>query len=52
MTELTEKKQVKLRLFDKPIKGISIGIISGVFWLGSTVLILLLFGVMKFDGLN
>lgn len=49
---LTEKKQVKLKLFNKPIKGITIGIFSGIFWLGCTVLILFFVGVMKIDGKN
>lgn len=49
---LTEKKQIKLKLFNKPIKGITIGIVSGIFWLGCTVLILFFVGVMKIDGKN
>lgn len=49
---LLEKKQVKLRLFYKPAKGIAVGIIGGAFWLGCTIFILLLIGVMNFDGIN
>lgn len=49
---LIEKRQVALKLFNKPIKGIMIGILGGVFWLGGTVLLLMLFGIMEFDGSN
>lgn len=49
---LIEKKQIKLHLMDNPAKGLSVGIIGGVTWLGCSVLILFLAGVMKFDGSN
>ena len=49
---LLEKKQIKLCLWSNPVKGLSVGIIGGVAWLGCSVLILLLFGVLNFDGSN
>lgn len=49
---LIEKKQIKLHLLGNPAKGLSVGIIGGVAWLGCSVLILLLLVVLKFDGSN
>ena len=47
-----EKKQINLCLLGNPAKGLSIGSIGGVAWLGCSVLILFLFSVIKFDGSN
>lgn len=47
-----EKKQVRLNLFRNPVLGFRVGIIGGIFWLGCIVIILLLLGVIKFDGSN
>ncbi len=49
---LIEKKQIKLHFWGNLTKGLSVGIIGGVAWLGCSVLILLLFAVLKFDGSN
>lgn len=49
---LIEKKQVKLNLIKNPVTGLCVGFISGVLWLGCTVVIFLLLGVMKFEGYN
>lgn len=49
---LIEKKQIELHLLGNPSKGLSVGIIGGIAWLGCSVLIFLSSGVMKFDGSN
>ena len=49
---LIEKKKIKLHLWDNPSKGLIVGIIGGVAWLGCSVIILLLFSVLKIDGSN
>ncbi len=49
---LIEKKQIKLHFLVNPSKGLTVGIIGGVAWLGCSVIILLLFSVLKIDGSN
>lgn len=49
---LIEKKQVKLNIFNNPLKGLLVGTIGGAMWLGCTVIILLVMGVMEFNGSN
>lgn len=49
---LIEKRRIKLKLWANPTKGLSVGIIGGVAWPGCSVVILCLFGVIKFDGSN
>ena len=49
---LIEKKQIKLHFLVNPSKGLTVGIIGGVAWLGCSVIILLLFSVLKIDGIN
>lgn len=49
---MIEKKQVRLNLFENPAIGLRVGIIGGIFWLGCTIIILYLIGVIKFNGSN
>lgn len=49
---LIEKKTVKLHLFDNPLKGIIVGGVTGIVWLGIPVLIMLVAGIIRFEGKN
>lgn len=49
---MIEKKQVKLDLFGNPTMGLRVGVIGGIFWLGCTIIILYLIGVIRFNGSN
>lgn len=49
---LIEKKTIKLQLFNNPVKGTMIGIITGILWLGFPVVIMKLMGVIDFSGKN
>lgn len=46
------KETGKIKSFRNPVRGFRVGIIGGIFWLGCIVIILLLLGVIKFDGSN
>ena len=37
---LAEKKNVKLHLFDNPVKGMVLGVIAGIVWLAIPVLVM------------
>ena len=49
---LIEKKQVKLNFMQNPVRGLGAGIIGGILWLGCTMVILVLFDVINFEGYN
>lgn len=49
---LIEKKTVKLHLFDNPLKGIIVGCVTGIVWLGIPVLIMFVTGIIRFEGKN
>ncbi len=49
---LIEKKTIKLQLFNNPVKGTMIGIITGILWLGFPVVIMKLMGVIDFSRKN
>lgn len=44
---LFEKKKVKLHIVSSPIKNSAIGIITGIIWIGTVTIILILLGIMK-----
>lgn len=49
---LIEKKNIKLHLFDNPVKGIALGAIIGIVWLAFPVLIMYIAKIIDFDGTN
>ena len=49
---LIEKKDISLHIFGRPVYSILIGIITGTLWLGLSVLILSLLGVIKIVSSN
>ena len=49
---LTEKKNVKLHLFDNPVKGMVLGVIAGIVWLAIPVLIMYAAKIIHVDGTN
>ena len=49
---LAEKKNIKLHLFDNPVKGMALGVITGIVWLVIPVLILYAAKIIHFDGMN
>ncbi len=49
---LVEKKKISLHIFDRPLYSILIGIITGALWLGLSVGILALMGVIRIEGGN
>lgn len=49
---LIEKKTVKLHLFDNPLKGIIVGGVTGIVWLGIPVLMMLVTGIIRFERKN
>lgn len=49
---LIEKKNVKLHLFDNPVKGMALGVITGIVWLAIPVLIMYIAKIIHFDGTN
>ena len=49
---IAEKKAIKLHLFDNPVKGVLIGIITGILWLGIPIVIMKLMKVIEFSGKN
>lgn len=49
---LIEKRNVRLHLFDKPVKGAALGIITGTVWLAIPVLVMYIAKIIHFDGVN
>ena len=49
---IVEKKTIKLHIFDNPVKGVLVGIITGILWLGFPEVIMKLVKVIGFDGKN
>lgn len=49
---LIERRTIKLHLFDNPFKGVAVGIVAGIAWLGITVAILFLADIIEVDGTN
>ncbi len=49
---LIEKKNIRLYLFDKPVKGVVLGVIMGVVWLAVPVLVMYMAGIIHFGGTN
>ena len=49
---IVEKKTVMLQLFNNPLKGIILGGVTGIVWLGISVLIMLATGIIRFEGKN
>ena len=49
---LIEKKHVRLYLFDKPVKGAALGVITGIVWLAIPVLVMCIVKIIHFDGVN
>ncbi len=49
---LAEKKNVKLHLFDNPVKGMVLGVITGIVWLAIPVLVMYVAKIIHFDGTN
>lgn len=49
---LIEKKNVKLHLFDNPVKGMASGVIAGIAWLAIPVLVMYIAKIIHFDGTN
>lgn len=49
---LIEKKNVKLHLFDNPVKGAALGLITGIVWLIIPVLVMYIAKIIHFAGTN
>lgn len=49
---MIEKKSVKLNLFCNTAKGMAVGCVFGVLWLGISVAVMLLVGVLRFESIN
>ena len=49
---LIEKKNVRLYLFDNSIKGMALGVITGIVWLAVPVLVMYIAKIIDFDGTN
>lgn len=49
---LVEKKTVKLHLFDNPVKGLILGVITGIVWLAIPVLVMYAAKIIHFGGTN
>ncbi|MBC5744495.1 CPBP family intramembrane metalloprotease [Lachnospiraceae bacterium MD308] len=49
---LAEKKNVKLHLFDNPVKGMVLGVIAGIVWLAIPVLVMYVAKIIHVDGTN
>lgn len=49
---LIEKRRVKLHLFENPVKGVILGIITGAVWLAIPVFIMYIAKMIHFDGMN
>ena len=49
---LIERKNVELDLFDNPVKGMVLGVITGIVWLAVPVLVMYIAKIIHFDGTN
>lgn len=49
---LIEKRAIKLNLFCNTAKGIAVGCIFGILWLGISVAVMFLIGVLRFESVN
>lgn len=49
---LMEKKNVTLHLFDHPVKGMVLGVSTGIVWLAVPVLVMYAANIIHFDGTN
>lgn len=49
---LAEMRNVKLYLFDNPVKGMTLGVITGSVWLAIPVLVMYVAKIIHFDGTN
>ena len=49
---LIEKKNVELHLFDNSVKGMVLGVITGIVWLAVPVLVMYIAKIIHFDGTN
>ena len=49
---IIEKKIIKLHLFNNPVKGVLLGIITGILWLGLPIIVMKLMKVIEFNGKN
>lgn len=49
---LIDKRSFELHLTKRPLYGVCIGILSGIIWLGASTGILIILGVMRFEGSN
>ncbi|MCM1227920.1 MAG: CPBP family intramembrane metalloprotease [Clostridium sp.] len=49
---LIEKKSVELHLFDNPVKGIVLGVVTGVVWLAIPVLIMCMAKIIHFESID
>lgn len=49
---IIEKRTIKLYLFNNPVKGVLVGIVLGILWLGIPVVIMMLMKIIEFNGKN
>ena len=49
---IIEKKTIKLHLFNNPVKGVLLGTITGILWLGLPVIVMKLMKAIEFSGKN
>ncbi len=49
---IIEKKIIKLHLFNNPVKGVLLGTITGILWLGLPIIVMKLMKVIEFNGKN
>ena len=49
---MIERKNVELHLFDNPVKGMVLGVITGIVWLAVPVLVMYIAKIIHFDGTN
>jgi len=49
---IIEKKIIKLHLFNNQVKGVLLGIITGILWLGLPIIVMKLMKVIEFNGKN
>ncbi|MBD5455216.1 MAG: CPBP family intramembrane metalloprotease [Lachnospiraceae bacterium] len=49
---LIERKNVELHLFDNPVKGMVLGVITGIVWLAVPVLVMYIAKIIHFNGTN
>ena len=49
---LAEKKSVRLHLIEKPMRGVSLGIVTGILWLAIPTLLMYITKSIQFDDIN